>query len=275
MINLEDLTQAFNELLGKDKYIVYLFTNGAPYDTQGRNIVSLNVLRAPFGYTNEELDAESLSCTLTFDLPCDGDGTIRNQALAKIEDKLLGRQVFNIVQVNGETYVVNTFFEMQPPGQPRLDGGIMQQIIVSGRALVQNINCKALVGNDVKIFIDDVQLLKISSTATTQIGTDANVKLSEEVTLPEVHGISRASSKVMEFLYTGKAIENEFLQRAEGVPFAENDEHVYKAVYPTFTVSMPFKILNVDATLALGVYLQYKLTISVTGDATVEVTKDG
>lgn len=271
MINLEYLAQAFNELLGKDKFIVYLFTNKAPRDTQGRSVVTLNVLRVPFGYTTAELDAESLNCTLTFDLSCDGNGVIRNQALGRIENMLLGRQVFNIAEADGETYTVNTFFEMQPPSTPRADGGIMQQIVVSGRALVQNEKCKTAVGNDVKVYVDGVQLLKISRAVTGQIGTDVNAKLSEDVTLPEIQGISRAHTKVLEFLYTGKAIEDTFLQSAEGVYFNVNEEHVYKCEYPTFTVSAPFKIVGVEVSDALGVYLQYKITVQVTGDATVEV----
>lgn len=272
MINLEYLAYAFNEILGKDKYLVYLFTNAAPVDTQGRNVVSLNVLRVPFGYTNEELDAESLNCTLTFDLPCDQYGKVRDRALAKIEEKLLGRQVFNIRQPDGKTYTVNTFFEMQPPGPPRLDGGIMQQIVVSGRALVQNAECKALVGNDVKISINGTQLLKVSNSATTQVGTDSNVRLSENITLAETYGITRASTKTIEFLYIGKPIEDVFLQIAEGANFDLNEEYEYKAVYPTFELTMPFKLLSVDVTLGLGVYVQYKLTIQQIGDATIKPT---
>lgn len=269
MINLEELAFVFNELLGKDKYLVYLFTNAAPVDTQGRNVVSLNVLRVPFGYTNEELDVESLNCTLTFDLPCDQYGVVRDQALAKIEEKLLGRQVFNVVQPNGKTYTVNTFFEMQPPGPPRLDGGIMQQIVVSGRALVQNAECKALVGNDVKISINGVQLLKVSTAAATQVGTDSNVKLSEDVTLAETYGITRANTKSIEFLYTGKPIEDEFLKIAEGADFNLNQVYTCKTEYPTFTIEVPFKLLSVDVTLGLGVYVQYKLTIQQVADATI------
>ena len=269
MINLEYLAYAFNEIIGKDKYLVYLFTNGAPLDTQGRHVVSLNVLRVPFGYTSEELDAESLQCTLTFDLPCDKYGAVRDKALAVIEERLLGRQVFNIEQPDGVVYVANTFFEMQPLGVPRLDGGLMQQIIVSGRVLVQNADCKALVGNDVKISINDELLLKITNSSTTQIGTDANVKLSENITLPEMYAITRASTKAMEFLYTGKDIENKFLQIAEGVDFDLNEEYTYKAEYPTFTITLPFKILSVDISLALGVYVQYKLAIQQIGKATM------
>jgi hypothetical protein len=272
MINLEELAFVFNELLGKDKYLVYLFTNAAPVDTQGRNVVSLNVLRVPFGYTNEELDVESLNCTLTFDLPCDKYGVVRDQALAKIEEKLLGRQVFNVVQPNGKIYIINTFFEMQPPGPPRLDGGIMQQIVVSGRALVQNAECKALVGNDVKISINGERLLKVSAAAATQVGADSNVKLSEDVTLAETYGFTRASSKSLEFLYTGKAIEDTFLQIAEGINFDLNKEYIYKAEYPTFTIETPFKLLSVDVTLGLGVYVQYKLTVQQIADATITKT---
>ena len=270
MINLEYLAYAFNEILGKDKYLVYLFTNGAPLDTQGRYVVSLNVLRVPFGYTNEELDAESLQCTLTFDLPCDNYGAVRDKALALIEEKLLGRQKYEIAQPDGSVYVANMFFEMQPPGTPRLDGGLMQQILVSGRVLVQNSKCKALVGNDVKVSIDGVPLLKISNAATTQVGTDANVKLSENITLPETYAITRASAKTIELLYTGKEIEDEFLKIAEGADYDINKVYTYTAEYPSFTVSLPFKLLSVDVSLALGVYVQYKLSIQQTGSATVE-----
>ena len=269
MINLEYLAYAFNEILGKDKYLVYLFTNGAPIDTQERHVVSLNVLRVPFGYTSEELDAESLQCTLTFDLPCDKYGAVIDKTLAVIEEKLLGRQVYEIAQPDGKVYVANAFFEMQPPGAPRLDGGLMQQIIVSGRVLVQNKECKALVGNDVKISIDGELLLKVSNAATTQVGTDGNVRLSENITLPETYAITRASAKTIEFLYTGKKIEDDFLKIAEGADYDINKEYTYTAEYPSFTISLPFKLLSVDVSLGLGVYVQYKLSIQQTGSATI------
>ena len=91
MIRLEFLAYAINVELGLDKYVVYLNSNAYPDDIGDRNVVTLNATRIPFGFAQEELDAESMTIMLTFDLPCDASGTdviIRDGALANIQAKL-------------------------------------------------------------------------------------------------------------------------------------------------------------------------------------------
>ncbi|MBQ3221186.1 MAG: hypothetical protein IJB34_04425 [Clostridia bacterium] len=276
MIDLEELAYAFNAVLGTDDFLVYLNSNAYPDDIGARNVVTMTALRIPFGFTREELDAESLTVTLTFDLPCDVRGeraVVRGNALETIEKKLLGRQRFRVEQADGTTYIVNTFFEQQPPANPYADsGGITQQIVVSGKALAQNCACKALVGNDVLVSVSAdgknyTRLLKVTRVATAQTGTDANVPLSEETTLPCVRALSRTHTKALTFLYTGLAIENEFLKIAEGAPFDVNKVYYYKVEYPDFALIVPFLLLSVSSQDSAGVYLQYTLNVQTVEDA--------
>lgn len=270
MIRLDFLASAFNELLGYDKYCVYLNSNAFPDDIGDRTVVTMSALRVPFWFSTDEIDAESMTITLTFDLPCDAYGedvVIRDGALARIQTILLGHRCFNVLQPSA-TYVVNSYLEQQPPGPPYVDGGrITQQIVISGNILVQNSSCGAVVGNDVKVYINGTRLLKVNRASNTQIGTDNNIPLSEETTLPEVFAISRTNTKTLTFLYTGKTIENEFLKIAEGVSFDVNKEYTYKVVYPTFSVEVPFKIVGVSSEDSAGVWLKYALTIQAIDNA--------
>ena len=273
MINLEDLTFAINELLGRDKFAVYLNSNAFPDGEEDRILVTMSALRVPFGFSADEFDAESLTVTLTFDLPCDAYGdqvVVRDGALERIRMTLLGRQNFQVPQANGETYIVNAFLEQQPPANPYVDNGrITQQIVLSGKMLVQNASCKAIVGNDVIVSIglsgkyEPTELLKISRASALNVGTDSNIPLSEDDTLAETYGISRSSSKTLTFLYTGKEIENHFLKIAEGVEHNVNAIYTYKVEYPTFTLQSKFKLISVSSQDSAGVYLQYTLTAQI------------
>ena len=278
MINLEDLTVAVNEVLGRDKFVVYLNSNAFPDDEEDRIVVTMSALRVPFGFSTEELDAESLTVTLTFDLPCDVYGEqliIRDGALARIQSNLLGRKEFDVHQANGEDYVVNAFLEQQPPANPYADNGrITQQIVLSGKMLVQNATCLAIVGNDVRVSIgsatyEQTELLKVSRASALNVGTDSNIPLSEDSTLAETHGISRTCTKTLNFLYTGKEIEDHFLEIAEGASFDVNAIYTYKAAYRNFTVQSKFKIISVSSQDSAGVYLQYTLTAQIVDEATI------
>ena len=271
MIDLEYLASQFNALLGTDKFKVYLNTNAYPNDK--KTTVTMKVSRLPFGFTTDELDAENMSVTLTFDLACgvQGDTVMyRDQTLAKIAETFLGRRQFIVEQPDDENYIVNTFFQQQPPDNPYRDcGGITQQIVLSGTVLVQNENCGALVGNDVAVYIDGVRLLKITRSSSLSIGADNNIPLSEETTRAVMTGISRVNTKTLNFLYTGKDIENTFLSIAEGAEFNVNKIYTYKVVYPSFILSVPFKLVGAALSDSSGTFLQYSLTVQSVSDASI------
>lgn len=270
MINLTFLAFKINEIIGYDKYVVYLNTNSTPSDTDARSVVTMNVVRAPFAFTREELDAENMTITLTFDLPTGygEDLQRRNIALEDIQTRLLGWQSFSVEQPTdegkSETYLVSAKFEQQPTVNPYTDSGrLTQQIVVSGVAQVQNSNCSAVVGNAVKVWINGEQLLKISRVSNMQVGVDNNILLSEKKTLPEMQAISYLGTKTLTFLYLGKPIEDTFLKIAEGEQTDINETYGYKVEYPDFTLTQKFKIIGVSSQDSAGVYLQYTLNVQI------------
>ena len=277
MIDLHYLASKINETLGTSKYKVYLSTNANPEKIGDRNVVVMSVARIPYAYTVEELDAEGLNITCTFDLPIAQSGSdliTHEEALVDIYEKLLGWRSFIVQQPTTDPNIYNEYlvvgkFEQQPPSAPYVDNGRKtQQIVVSGQAWAQNINCKATVGNNVVTLIGDderepVTLLKISRSSSTQIGADNNLLLSEDKTMPEVHGISRACTKTLTFMYLGKEIEDEFLKIAEGATHDVNKIYTYQVYYPTFTLEQRFKLLSVSSQDSAGVYLQYTLQMQV------------
>lgn len=294
MIRLEFLAYAINVELGLDKYVVYLNSNAYPDDIGDRNVVTLNATRIPFGFSQEELNAESMTLMLTFDLPCDASGTdviIRDGALANIQAKLLGHKVFTVECPDGN-YIVNAYLEQQPPANPYIDSGrITQQIVLSGSALIQSEKCGAIVGNDIKVSIGDGTkyddsdyvivdsdgvvkglntLLKVSRVSNVSIGADNNIPLSDNKVIPEVLAISKTATKTLSFLYLGKTIEKNFLKMAEGVPVYDiNHEFTYKVDYGDFAVTVPIIILEISLEDAAAKYLQYTLTVQIVGDAEV------
>lgn len=276
MIDLHYLASTINDILG-DKYAVYVNTNANPNKDDMRAVVTMNVGRIPFAYTTEELDAESLLITLTFDLPTAQGGIdlfTKEEALNDIHSKLLGWKKIHVEQPTdtpgvSDWYTVTGKFEQQPTSNPYADyGRKTQQVVVSCTAWAQNEKCAALVGNYVVISIGDdekepVTLLKISRSSSTQIGADNNLLLSEDKTMPEVHGISRACTKTLTFMYLGKEIEDEFLKIAEGAYHDVNKIYTYQVYYPTFTLEQRFKLLSVSSQDSAGVYLQYTLQMQV------------
>lgn len=282
MIDLNLLKYAIQRQLNTEidgqagNFLVYLNTNAYPDDEVDGTVVVMNATRIPFGFSTEEFDAESVSLTLTFDLPVDftnGTAVIRDNALAFIERNLLGHKNIPIyTEVGGERYIADIYLEQQPAGQPYIDSGrITQQIIVTGKVLIQNESCGAVVGNSVKVSIGGTPLLKVSRTSSLQVGMDNNLPLSEGETLTEAHGISRTATNTMTFIYTGKAIENEFLKIAEGVAHDVNQVYSVSVGYSSFTVEKSVKIINVTTQDSAGVYLQYTLTMQTVGTAqTVE-----
>ena len=228
----------------------------------------------PFGFKSDELDAESLSVTLTFDLST--RITTRDKALEIIKQNPLGWHTFSIPQPDGTKYTAETFFEQQPPSNPYLDsGGITQQIVVSGNALIKEDSCAAIVGNNVLVAINGTTLLKVSRATSMQTGSDTNVQLSEEKTLLDIALISRTHTTELTCIYTGKSIEDEFLMIAEGISdtggFDLNKEYTYTVTYPNFIVTVPVKIVSAVITDSVGAFLQYRITLQTCANAEITV----
>ncbi len=271
MIDLNFLATALNTIIGTDKYLIYVYTNEFPDDLGARNPVTMSVTRVPFGFDSAEMDAESMTITLTFELPTSPYGddlVIRDIALEDIREKLLGRRRFKIVTPDGE-YIVNSAFEQQPPSNPYTDGGrVVQPIVVNGTALIQSVDCLAIVGNDVKISINGEQLLKTNRVTSGAIAIDSNTPISEDTTLVQSVGISRAHTKNISFMYMGKDIENKFIRIAEGEPFDVNEIYNYTAEYKgadnkDIMISLPVKLTGVTLQDSLGTFLQYTLNLTV------------
>ena len=276
MIDLELLAERINEEIGFDRFIVFTNTDVYNMDIGNRDAVVMTVSRIPMGYTQEEFDAENMTITLTFDLPVDvygSDKETRDIALTIIAQKLLGRREWYIETGVNKGYNVTCFFELQPATAPFLDEGrVTQQITVSGSCLVQNADCNAIVGNSIKVTINGEEVLKVARSSCTQYGADNNIPLSEDKVQVELQNISKACTKTMTFIYTGKEIEKTFLKIAEG---AEVDGHNVNTIY-TYTVdygiglkleNIHFKLLSVTVLDEPGVYLKYTLsvqTVSVT-----------
>lgn len=122
-----------------------------------------------------------------------------------------------------------------------------------------------MVGNNVGVYIDDVKLLKAQRGGGMQGAGENNLLLSDGGTLPQNQIVSRTHTTQLNCIYTGKAIENEFLKIAEGCAQDVNKIYTYRIEYPAFTISVPVKIQAVSVTDGAGVFLQYTLTLQTAG----------
>jgi hypothetical protein len=274
MIDLQELVYAFNEYLGRDKYALYLHTNGAPDKAETRIVGTLTVGRVPYGFSTAEIDAESLNLTFTFDLPCgtDTDDLTRDKALLELTNKLLAWHTLLINFADGTSYKLNTFLEMQPPSAPYVDcGRITQQIVIAGTALAQNTNCGAVVGNDETIYIDGKAVLKLEKSSSINYTGDNNIPLSEGIYVPEIENIASVSTLKIVCLYMGSEIDKELYEIAEGVN--NNPNKVYEITIErkdqgSITKLTKYaKLVSVANTSAAGVFLKYEATFQILGDA--------
>lgn len=268
MIDLQYFANEINRVLGTKDFAVYLNTNKRPETTE-KTVVTLSAMRIPFGFTTEQLDAESVSVTLTFDLSV--KSSKRDIVLNIIKNKLLGWKSFYFSVPSDkedkeeEYYVVETFFEQQPPSNPYLDnGGITQQIVVSGNALFKADSCGAIVGNNIVVKLDGNELLKVNRTVNMQTGTDNNVVLSSDSIVPEVNILSRSSTFQITCIYRGTEIDKKLLMIAEGVAYDENESHTYEVDYGNgVSIKNQVKILSVSVSDSAVTFLQYSVNLQL------------
>ena len=276
MIQLEELAFAFNEHIGRGKFNIYLNTNGVP-QSDSRILGTLNVGRIPYGFTSDEINAENLTLTFTFDIPCgsaEADRT-RDNAAAILAKKLLGWQRLTVTAPNGETYRINSFLELQPMGAPYVDcGEIKQQFVYSGTALAQNTTCGAIVGNEEAVYIDGSQVLKLSKTVSTQIAGDNKIPLSEEKYTADVESIGVATTLTISCLYIGSEIDELLYRAGEGVILNPNKIYTIETVRNTLAGAIKVvqngKLTGVTSKNASGVFLQYEATFQIVGEPYVD-----
>ena len=274
MIQLEELVFAFNEYIGRDKFDLHLNTNGVP-QADDRIVGTLNVGRIPYGFSSDEIDAENLTLTFTFDMPC-GDvksNDIRDNAAITLSEKLLGWKTIYVTFPNGLQYRINSFLELQPVGAPYVDCGVIkQQFVYSGTALAQNLHLGAIVGNEENVFIDGSQVLKLGKTSSTQITGDNVIPLSEDKYTPELENIATATVLNISCLYTGSSIDEELYGIGEGVISNPNKVYEIKTVRENeglqrrFTITRQGKLTSVSTRSEAGVFLQYEATFQIIGD---------
>ena len=279
MIDLKELVFALNEYLGRDKYILYLGTNGFPSKEESRIVCTVNIGQVPYAFSTAEIDATSLNCTFTFELPCATyeDEYKRDNALQDIAEKLITWKKILIRYPDGTKYALNTFFEMMPLGQPYVDcGKVTQQAIFAGKALLQNINCGAVIGNNETVEIDGEKVLVIDKISGTDITYESNMALSKNSYVPELTAIAYANTLKLTCLYMGTNADNAFWQIGEGT--IENPNKIYKIVTRLTNINgedvgawaRKVKLASVNNISSAGVFNRYEVVFQYVGKATVE-----
>lgn len=273
MIDMQELVYALNEHIGRDMFALYLGTNGAPNDELGLIVGTVNIGQVPYAFSTAEIDATSLNITFTFDLPCGThqDDIKRDKALYRLADKLLSWKKIGIQYPNGTKYVLNTFFEMLPMGQPYVDSGkITQQLTIAGKALLQNALCGAIIGNNETITIDGSPVLFIDKVSSFAVTHDADIDLSNNSYIPSVTAIACSCTLKMTCLFMGNTIDAEMWQIGEGVMSNPDKEYTVESkltnadgfVIGRWTKKM--KVISVSNVSSAGVFNRYELTMQYT-----------
>ena len=268
MMDLRELVFALNEYLGRDKFSLFLGTNGAPSEDDDRIVCTANIGVVPYGYTTDEIDATSLNITFTFDLPC---GTVeddfkRDEAILLLTDKLLNWKQIYLQDVGGESYFLNTFFEMLPMGQPYVDDGrITQQLVVSGKALLQHLDCNAIVGNNEELYIDDERVLVVDKSSSMQVTHEPSMKLSQDSYVPDMVAMAYAQTLSVTCLYRGTAIDKAMWAVGEGVLADPNKVYIVKSVLKAvggalevFNSEKRMKLISVTNSTSVGTFIRYQ-----------------
>ena len=290
MKDITYLATAINEILNDNElgvsFMVYLNTNVIPNYADSYIAVTMAARRDFMGMPSEELDVETLTVSLTFNLPADINGEDlykRDNALDIIHAHLLGEKSFFINTPDDVVYKATSLLAQEQPSDPFIDAGRTTQLIVlTGTIYVANASCKAMVGNEVDVYIGRgdgtsttanmkyEKLLHTNRALSYQTTSETFLALDNTYARASVINTSAAATKSLSFIYTGKEIEDEFLQIAEGVlrgldkrVYGIEQIYTYKCVYPTFTIICPFTIASVTFQDANGVLMQYTLNVHV------------
>lgn len=279
MIDLNELTFALNEHLGRDNFVLFLGTNGAPDKDEQRIVGTVNVGRVPYAFSTAEIDAESLNITFTFDLPCGTteDDLRRDKALEIIGERLVAWKKIKLEYVDGTVYYLNTFFEALPMGQPYVDcGHITQQYVVAGKALIQHGDCAAWLGNNERITITrnggngiSNEVLVVDKASSTTISHDTAVDLSEGAYLPSINAIAYTNTVKLTCLYMGTAIDKFLWGVGEGL-ISDPNEHILIEADRITVDGMQeqsskrlCKIVSVSNISSAGVFNRYEVVLQM------------
>lgn len=277
MIDLNELVFALNEYLGRDKFVLFLGTNGAPDKDEERVVGTVNVGRVPYAFSTDQIDAESLNITFTFDLPCGtvADDSKRDLAIATIGEKLIAWKKIQLEYVDGKVYYLNTFFEALPMGQPYVDcGHITQQYVVAGKALIQNSECGAWLGNNERITItldDDTtgEVLVVDKASSTTISHDTAVDLSAGSYVPSINAIAYTNTVKLTCLYMGTDIDKFFWDIGEGFIADPNMiitvgmERLLESGEEDYVGEKACKIVSVSNITSAGVFNRYEVVLQM------------
>ena len=272
MIDLQELVFALNEYIGRDKFALYFGTNGAPNADDNRIVATANIGQIPYAFSDAEIDATSLNITLTFDLPCGTveDDSKRDNAVYTLTEKLLTWKRILIQYPSGKKYVMNTFFEMLPLGQPYVDcGRITQQLVVAGKALLQNMECGAVISNNEEVYIDGNKVLVVDKASSMNITHEPNMKLSENSYVPDLEAVAYSNTVGMTCLYMGTETDREFWAIGEGA--LSNPNKTYTIITKlkdtsgniTFSHTKTAKLLSVKNMSSAGVFVRYEVTFQL------------
>jgi hypothetical protein len=279
MIDLNELVFALNEYLGRDKFVLFLGTNGAPDKDEERVVGTVNVGRVPYAFSTDQIDAESLNITFTFDLPCGtvADDSKRDLAVATIGEKLIGWRKIRLDYVDGSTYYLNTFFEALPMGQPYVDcGRITQQLVVSGKALIQHGDCGAWLGNNERITLTTEggngikgEVLVVDKASSTTISHDPAIDLSAGSYIPAIEAIAYTNTVKLTCLYMGTRIDKFFWKVGEGLVGDPNEHILFESERITASGDMEYgsekmcKIVSVSNISSAGVFNRYEVVLQM------------
>lgn len=278
MIDLNELLYALNEYLGRDKFALYLGTNGAPDKNETRVVGTVNIGRVPYAFSTDQIDAESLNITFTFDLPCgtDADDLRRDLAVATIGERLLAWRKIKLQYVDGSVYHLNTFFEMLPMGNPYVDNGhITQQLVVSGKALLQNAKCGAWLGNNERVLmwrLDDnnpTPLLVLDKASSTTASHDSQMNLSGGGLVPQMQAIAYTNTVKLTCLYMGTDLDARLWQIGEGYWNDPNElygirtEKVDADGNSAFIGEKVCKLMSVSNVTSAGVFSRFEVTLQM------------
>lgn len=283
MMDLRELVLALNEYIGRDKYDMHLGTNGAPAENDNRIVCTANIGVVPYGYTDAEIGATSLNITFTFDLHCGTyeDDAQRDIAVADLTEKLLDWHTLTINNLSGTSYTLNTFFEMLPMSNPYVDDGrITQQLVIAGKALLQKTNMALIVGNDEKVSINNMYVLVVDKSSSTQVTHEPSMALSQDSFVPELKAVAYTNTLSLTCIFRGSDIDKELWKIGEGVKqigpnklFNPNDEYTIRTqlqrrnedgeAVTLLTTTKTAKLVSVTNSTSVGTFIRYQAVFQI------------
>lgn len=259
MLTQQDISNYFNKILGRQKYVVYLGAMPIVNDDD-RIPVVLSIGQTPMTVMGTSVVQNNV--TLLFDVPLAGgmdtEMTAAKSVILHVSSLFVGIKDHVIKDASGKAYKVTTDFSISELSAARKDTGMIRaNFTVSGSLLISD---GELLFGRIRFSLDGTPLLLTSYGAHLEKGTRRDMDVSEGTDDYRLTELNRANTFALNVLYRGTSIERELIKQIDGdrnTALPLNRTYTLSADYGDFVTEKTVKFVSGDISGQQGAFLSF------------------